>query len=180
MTKVLVRISGTKRELNKQEIFSTLEIVKRALARQMVERKMDTTHNLVESLDIQEVGTGGQLVADDYAQQLLDGVGRRPGRFMPPDKMLEWVKNKHLVPRPGKDGKTPSLKSLAYLINRKLAEKGSDIYLKKRKGLDVKEAVDEAMPRFKAELIKAGKIALTTGLYRALGKKVGEQNLRVK
>ena len=51
--------------------------------------------------------------------------GRQPGgKFPPPDKIMQWIKIKPIIPRPGKNGKVPSLKQLAYLISRKIVIDG--------------------------------------------------------
>ncbi len=168
MTKVLVRISGTQRELNKQTIFSVLEIVRKRVIAQMIARKMPSSGATAQSLEIQEISRGAQLAGADNLQQLI--TGRRPGRFMPPDRALQYVKDKKIQPRPDKYGRIPSLKSLAYMINRKLATKGSDIYLGKRLGLDVKSIMKEVQPTLKQALIKAGRIEINTAIYKALGK----------
>ncbi len=168
MTKVLVRISGTQREVNKQTIFSFLEIVRRRVIAQMVERKMPSSGATARSLEIQEIPRGGQLAGADNLQQLI--TGRRPGKFMPPDRALQYVKDKHITPRADSRGRIPSLPSLAYMINRKLAMKGSDIFLGKRKGLDIKGIMKEVQPTLKQALIQAGRIEINTAIYKALGK----------
>lgn len=50
--------------------------------------------------------------------------GRRPGKFPPPDKLLEWVRIKPVIPRPLNNGKLPTEKQLAFLIGRKIAREG--------------------------------------------------------
>lgn len=50
--------------------------------------------------------------------------GRKPGKFPPPDKILEWVRIKPLLPRENDNGKLPTEKQLAYLIGRKIAKEG--------------------------------------------------------
>lgn len=50
--------------------------------------------------------------------------GRGPGKFPPPDKILEWVRIKPVIPRPMENGKLPTDKQLAYLIGRKIARDG--------------------------------------------------------
>ena len=50
--------------------------------------------------------------------------GRKPGKFPPPDKILEWVRIKPLLPRKNDNGKLPTEKQLAYLIGRKIAKEG--------------------------------------------------------
>ena len=51
-------------------------------------------------------------------------AGRRPGKFPPPDAIRQWIQVKPLVPRAGKNGKVPTIRQLAFLISRKIAEKG--------------------------------------------------------
>lgn len=50
--------------------------------------------------------------------------GRRPGKFPPPDKILEWVRVKPVLPRPMENGKLPTEQQLAFLIGRKIAREG--------------------------------------------------------
>lgn len=49
--------------------------------------------------------------------------GRRPGKFPPPNKILDWVKIKPVIPRPI-NGIKPTEKQLAFLISRKIARDG--------------------------------------------------------
>ena len=44
--------------------------------------------------------------------------------FPPVDALLEWIKVKPVIPRPGNNGKIPTPKQLAYLIGRKIEQKG--------------------------------------------------------
>lgn len=51
--------------------------------------------------------------------------GRAPGGKFPPIlKIEDWIKERNILPRPDKNGKLPSQKSLAYLIARKISEDG--------------------------------------------------------
>lgn len=50
--------------------------------------------------------------------------GRSAGKFPPPDKILEWIRVKPILPHPDKNGNLPTEKQLAYLIGRKIAEEG--------------------------------------------------------
>lgn len=49
--------------------------------------------------------------------------GRRPGKFPPPNKILDWIKIKPVIPRPV-NGIKPTEKQLAFLISRKIARDG--------------------------------------------------------
>lgn len=49
--------------------------------------------------------------------------GRNPGKFPPPNKIMEWIKVKPILPTPI-NGKLPTPEQLSYLIGRKIAEEG--------------------------------------------------------
>ncbi len=50
--------------------------------------------------------------------------GRRPGKFPPPEKIIEWIRVKPVLPRPLSNGKLPTEQQLAFLIGRKIARDG--------------------------------------------------------
>lgn len=50
--------------------------------------------------------------------------GRRPGKFPPMNKILEWIKIKPVIPRPMNGLKPPTEPQLAFLISRKIARDG--------------------------------------------------------
>lgn len=50
--------------------------------------------------------------------------GRRPGKFPPPEKILEWIRVKPVLPRPLENGRLPTEQQLAFLIGRKIARDG--------------------------------------------------------
>lgn len=56
----------------------------------------------------------------DYAEN-----GRGPGKFPPINAILKWIEYKRLVPR-SYNGKVPTTRQLAFLISRKIAEKGTE------------------------------------------------------
>lgn len=68
--------------------------------------------------------------------------GRRPGKYPPPEAILQWIKIKPIIPTTGKDGRMPSLKSLAFLIGRK-------IY---REGIEPVPVMSDAVDRLNAEM----------------------------
>jgi hypothetical protein len=84
--------------------------------------------------------TGGQLIGHLYigAQK----YGRRPGKFPPIEAIIQWLKDKRNFRIDEERG--PSLKSLAFLIARKIAKSGTDIYQKKRPALSIEEKLLEA------------------------------------
>lgn len=50
--------------------------------------------------------------------------GRRPGKFPPVNKILDWIKVKPVIPRPLNGLKPPTEAQLAFLISRKIAREG--------------------------------------------------------
>lgn len=59
---------------------------------------------------------------EDYWKYVEDGRG--PGKFPPPDKILQWIRMKPILPQPMSNGKLPTEKQLAFLIGRKIANEG--------------------------------------------------------
>lgn len=107
-------------------------------------RNINASHKLADSLDY-EVHIGDSVLSVDIS--LLDywkyiEYGRRPnGKFPPLAPLIEWIKVKPIIPQTGtqtsinryirnKGGiqrnktRIPSIKSLAYLIGRKIATEG--------------------------------------------------------
>lgn len=93
--------------------------------------------------------------------------GRRPGKFPPPDKILEWIRVKPVLPRPLANGKLPTDKQLAYLIGRKIAREG----IAPTPALEA--ATDDVDARFTqriAEALSADLAAAVDGVLAGLAK----------
>ena len=124
---------------------------------------MVASGNSADSLTYGTDSTGGQLTGSDYFFWQI--VGRRPGKFAPPDAILQWIRDKGITPN---DPKT-SLKSLAFLINRKMATSGTDIFMGKKKGLEFQEAIGGAnMEKLTSQIGKAKIKEITTFLVTGL------------
>lgn len=92
---------------------------------------------------------GGKLFGKGYIH--FQKVGRRPGRFPPLDAILNWIEDKGIKPQ------DISVKSLAYLIARKIARSGTDIFQRKRPGLNVEDEILEARKELVAEIARITK-----------------------
>lgn len=158
--KVLIRVSGTERLSNKEAIFRYLEIVRRGIITDQDSKGIRSSGASARSLAIEEVRTGGQLVGDDYFQQQV--AGRKPGRFPPIKPILQWIEEKGINPQ----GITK--KSLAFIIARKIATKGTDIFTGKRQALDIRTVAEAYQPALKESFVKAGRIAINTAIFKAL------------
>lgn len=83
--------------------------------------------------------------------------GRRPGKFPPPNKILDWVKIKPVLPRPV-NGIKPTEKQLAFLISRKIARDGIEA------GNQFKEALDLCWAKNKNKISDAISIDLQANI----------------
>ena len=52
--------------------------------------------------------------------------GRKPGKFPPINKILEWIRVKPVIPYSDSRGRLPTEEQLAFLIARKIAEQGTE------------------------------------------------------
>lgn len=91
--------------------------------------------------------TDGQGYAAHYLKYLIHGRG--PGKAPPPSEMLEHVqKNPDKLEEARKIFKNISEQSLAYLIGRKIAREGTDIYSGKKPGIDLEGSIQAPMEDF--------------------------------
>src|SRR5687767_4831819 len=78
----------------------------------------------------------GILYAPDYFKYLL--YGRGPGKAPPPERMTAWVEsNPDLLARAKEVYKYITSQQLGYLIGRKIAKEGTDIFTGKKPGIDL-------------------------------------------
>lgn len=110
---------------------------------------------------------GGRLWAADYFKYLV--LGRGPGKFPPPDKMLDFVhKNPDILAEARTRFKNISEKSLAFLIGRKIAKKGTDIFLGKKPGINMLGAMEDNMTVLLQILIRNEAVKITTNLVNTV------------
>lgn len=83
--------------------------------------------------------------------------GRRPGKFPPQNKILDWIKIKPVIPRPI-NGIKPTEKQLTFLISRKIARDGIEA------GNQFKEALDLCWTKNKNKISDAISIDLQSNI----------------
>ena len=130
-------------ELVANIILNNIDEFNQMIKDELVRKGINNTKNASNSLkSIQKDEKTFQSVGSDYIE-ILD-QGRSPGKFAPVDSIQEWVKTKL--------GITDSreIRSIAYLVNRKIAIEGTTIYRNKSKGLEL----DVLIAEFTKKLIK--------------------------
>lgn len=93
------------------------------------------TGKLADSVKVEVSGSTGDWVITVYLEDYWKYIeeGRKPGgKFPPVNKLLQWIIEKNLQPRPYKipsgSYKIPTEKQLAFLIGRKIAKEGLPAY----------------------------------------------------
>jgi hypothetical protein len=125
---------------------------------------------LIEDQDSKRIRASGESartlrpeIAESYGKLFGKGYiefqrrGRAPGGFPPIESIVKWIKDKRL----SFDGK---IESVAYLIARKIANSGTDIYQGKRPALSFEDKVEELKNEFGDNLLKSAKEVLLKGL----------------
>lgn len=88
---------------------------------------------------------GGAVYGSKYFYQQKHG--RKPGKYPPIEDILNWIKAK------GIQADIPD-RSLAFLIARKIAKSGTDIFQGKRPALNVEEKTKELLKKFIEDIMK--------------------------
>ena len=105
------------------------EAVVTAYRKEMDERGKNASHKLERGLHVQVVTTGGGLFAPAFAVDLSLPAywfnveyGRPPcppsKHWIPVEALIKWIKIKPVIPYPDKNGRIPTTRQLAFLINR--------------------------------------------------------------
>ncbi len=105
--------------------------------------RFNTTGKASDSLRKEVKDTGGTLFGAKHIYQLKHG--RKPGKFPPIDEILNWIRAKRI------QADIPE-RSLAFLIARKIARQGTNIFQKKVPALNVEERIKELLEEFKVEV----------------------------
>lgn len=109
----------------------------------------------------------GKLYAPHYVQYLF--TGRPPGKQPPPDVMTAWAEaNPDILERAKRVYKYLTAQQLGYLVGRKIAREGTDIYSGKRPGIDLLGVIDEEMPDFMKDLARNELMKIATELRSAI------------
>jgi hypothetical protein len=145
---------------------TNLQIVEEALKEMIkdIREDQELKHILAsghssESLKDQMHSDGGEILGSDYFYFQIHG--RRPGKLPPIQPILDWIIAKGINP----DG--ISKKSLAFLIARKIANEGTDIFQGARPALALSVIVEEHAAKV-AQEIGRNTVDEILGIFRTL------------
>lgn len=100
------------------------------IQKEIRDKNLNATGGAYNSLEVK----GLDLWGAEHIYYLVHG--RKPGKFPPVDNMRQWVR--------AKLGLTDDseVNSVAYLVGKKIAEEGTNIYSGKSKGIDMDKAME--------------------------------------
>lgn len=96
--------------------------------RKLTDKEINASYKLLNSVETTVKRNDDEFVVtinlEDYWIYVENG--RKPGRFPPIDKILEWIRIKPITPYSDSRGRLPTEEQLAFLIARKIAEQGTE------------------------------------------------------
>ena len=115
-----------------QNFLSTLEeYAERATElykRKLTDKGINASYKLLNSVETTVKRNDDEFIVSINLEEYWIFVenGRKPGRFPPVDKILEWIRVKPVIPYSDSRGRLPTEEQLAFLIARKIAEQGTE------------------------------------------------------
>lgn len=111
----------------------------------------------------------GRLFGPSYTQYLF--YGRGPGKQPPPDKMTEFVqKNPAVLDAARAVYKNITAQQLGFLIGRKIAREGTEIFKGTKPGIDFLGVLEKSTPDLFQDLARNEAIKILTDLKSSLEK----------
>lgn len=125
------------------------EFVKRPIVDDLNSKGITTTGQAAESLRIESDEYSVRLIGVDYMEFL--NKGRGPGRFPPPDPIVQWVIDKFKTPN-------QETKQVAYAISLKISQDGTKIFQDNSEGIELEkkvEVLNEELRKIIPQVLKA-------------------------
>lgn len=147
---------------NKEMLFTHLDNIRKDII-QDIHAKNISKGDL--GMHIQQKKNEGQLWGYAYWYFLV--FGRKPGKQPPIESIMGWIERKGITSSIG-------IKSLAFLIARKIGKLGTDIYRGERPGLYIftildarnKEFKEQLTDFYRTEISREIKLGLTTVFHK--------------
>lgn len=96
--------------------------------RKLTDKEINASYKLLNSVETTVKRNDDEFIVSINLEPYWYYVenGRKPGRFPPVDKILEWVRIKPVIPYSDSRGRLPTEEQLAFLISRKISEQGTE------------------------------------------------------
>ena len=125
---------------------------------EMSDKNLNDTNQASESLSYQV--TDNRLTIYGLQRILFLEFGRRPGTFPPVDQIQNWVASKLGITDEKEN------RSVAFVIARKIKEKGTDILTDEAKGLQITLLVEEINEQLFQEMSKFESANIVDGIIK--------------
>lgn len=109
---------------------------------------------------------GNTLIIEGLARALFLEFGRKPGQMPPIGPIREWVERKLGVSSEESQG-------VAFVIARKIANEGTDIFTDRAKGLQIELTLAMINEKLLKEITKSVSLEVTGGIFETF--KTGKQ-----
>lgn len=125
----------------------------------------------IDKLRFEADEVSGIMYAPHYVQYLLQNTGRGPGKAPPPEAMTQFVEsNPEMLDRARQVFKYITAQQLGFLIGRKIAREGTDIYSGKKEGIDLLGVMEKNIPAALRTIMENESLKVATQLSTALNK----------
>ena len=131
------------------------------------DKRLDASGQTSRELKV-EVDKRNQASLVGPAHLVFLNVGRGPGKFPPIQNIQEWIQNKGLQGRDAQ-GRFIKQRSFAFLIARKIAREGTEIFKDKTKGLEFQKILEKRLPDLEKEIGTLTAQLTASALAEALG-----------
>ncbi len=107
----------------------------------MSQKNLNASGKASDSLKAEASDTLLEIKGNRYIGAL--NKGRKPGKFPPPDEILKWIKNKLNI---------SDAEKLVYPISKKIAEKGTNIFMDNSLGIELNTIEEIGVKKIKKQV----------------------------
>lgn len=131
-----------------------LKDVKQAYIKDQQEKNIRASGRSAQSIREEATIAAGRLFGSSYFH--FQRVGRRPGNFPPIESIKQWLIDKNLDLNP-------------FAVARKIAKKGTDIFMKRRPGLSIEDRILEPRKALARNIATISRGKIIADLKKKLG-----------
>jgi hypothetical protein len=151
---------------NQESILAFLTAVKTDLIQDQDQKQMIASGKSAESLIVSGNAFGGNVSGSSYWKYQI--FGRGPGKWPPLQDIIDYL----VVKRSFGLEQAAEIRSLAFLIARKIGTKGTDIFMHRRQGISFQDIINKALEILKGQLLKGTKADTMSAILAKGGKMV--------